>query len=913
MGGAGGKSLSRAILAAAAGAAALLAAGGARGQRAEPEIAPERRAPAAAVPQPARPLQPPALVADSPAPFPEALRAAGASGEVELELLVDARGQVAEVVLVQGAHPLFDAAAREAALRLQFKPAELDGIPIAVRIRFRYRFTAPEARVPAGARPLPQTGAISGRIRSKGNRRPVSEATVAEEGGASARSDERGQFRLELPEGEREVQVRAPGFRPRTFREQVRPGEALEVVYALEPLQLNPYETVVVAERERTFVSRVSLRREEVREVPGTMGDPFRVVTLLPGVGSMLSGVAYPIVRGAAPASTGYFLDGIRVPILFHLFVGPAVVHPEFIEGIDFYPGAPPPQYGRLLGGVIDGKVAHAQDDRLHASAYADLFNVGGFAELPIARTGTDVALAGRFSFTPWILALTASAQSNSARSPGYVLDFWDYQGRVEQRVLGGRLRLFAFGSSDALGTVSDSPDVATAMQSVRFHRLDLRYAHPAGAGELELGATLGQDALAFDSRDIVGESTQVGVRERSVAARASYRLAVSKALQLSLGADFERREALIATSGTLGGYSMLSPSELPAALGSFGGAFLQLALEGGGWTLALGARLDYYHLDPAADFLSPAPRLTVRRKLGEAVALKAGAGLFDQPPTMLLSLPVADLALLRYGLQRGAQLELGVEWKPAARWEVSLDGYFNPLLRTFEVNPFDPSSLATAASGALGAGQVPGLSLLSPGDIASTGRAWGIELMVRRALGGRWFGWISYSFQRSTRYARFTQYDAAGNAVGQGAGFLPYAFDQTHIANAVLSYRLPANWTVGAVLHFNTGRPETGAMTSTTFRAGADSAGRPLWIPVSANQADRLPPFFRVDVRVGKSWAFDTFALEAYLDIMNATFSSEVMAFNYAGGQFAGGGRLLKSALSFPIVLPTLGVRASY
>ena len=63
------------------------------------------------------------------------------------------------------------------------------------------------------------------------------------------------------------------------------------------------------------------------------------------------------MVRGAQPAATGYYLDGVRVPALFHLVVGPAVVHPDFLERIDFYPGTPPPQYGRVLGGVVDAPI----------------------------------------------------------------------------------------------------------------------------------------------------------------------------------------------------------------------------------------------------------------------------------------------------------------------------------------------------------------------------------------------------------------------------------------------------------------------------------------------------------------------------------------------------------------------------
>ena len=37
----------------------------------------------------------------------------------------------------------------------------------------------------------------------------------------------------------------------------------------------------------RTEVARTTLRAQELREVPGTLGDPFRVVMLMPGVASV--------------------------------------------------------------------------------------------------------------------------------------------------------------------------------------------------------------------------------------------------------------------------------------------------------------------------------------------------------------------------------------------------------------------------------------------------------------------------------------------------------------------------------------------------------------------------------------------------------------------------------------------------
>ena len=62
-----------------------------------------------------------------------------------------------------------------------------------------------------------------------------------------------------------------------------------------------------------------TLSRAEVRQLPGAFGDPFRAIEALPGVTPIVSGVPFLYVRGAAPGNVGYFLDGIRLPLLYHL------------------------------------------------------------------------------------------------------------------------------------------------------------------------------------------------------------------------------------------------------------------------------------------------------------------------------------------------------------------------------------------------------------------------------------------------------------------------------------------------------------------------------------------------------------------------------------------------------------------
>jgi len=886
-------------------------------------------------------VEPPTLVADSPARYPEGLAARPVAGLVRLQLLVDEQGEVAEVVLVQGLHPLLDEAALHAAPGLRFSPATVDGTPVPVRLHFEYRFEAPQP-VATAEKPVPPVS-LRGLVRTKGNRRPVSGATLLSMAlkDAPVESGADGRFEARFPPGKQWVRVTAPGHKPEDFYEDVRAGEVLEVVYGLEPLVVNPYETVVRGDRERTEVSRVTLREQELREIPGTMGDPFRVMMLMPGVGSMLSGISYPVVRGSQPAATGYFLDGVRVPILFHLFLGPAVIHPDFIDTIDFFPGNPPTQYGRLTGGAVEGKLSRPSDDRFHGSAYADLINAGLFAEYPFKSTGTSVTVAGRLSYTPWLVALGANAfLPPGANDSKLVLDFYDYQARIEQEVGPGRLRLFAFGSSDTFGTEAKTEDGATALQSILFHRVDLRYRHPVGGGELEAGVTVGLDRFALENGTPAQGGGKINVDQRNATARLTYQRTMEEGVQLRSGLDVDHKRAglsLLQRTRAMPGQPFTEVNlEAPLAIATFSGVWAELLWEkkDSPWSVVPGVRLDNYHLNGGQDLFVVEPRVTVRRRVGEQLTFKSGVGLYHQAPTTLISVPVIDIAALNQGLQETLQVSAGAEYKNLWGFDVSLDGYVNPMLRTVELTPFGNESDEPLFPGppglpgqeptepgrpggrgvvrALAQDEVPlPLPDLALGDVSSRGLSYGLELLIRRPLGGNWFGWLSYSLQRSTRHVRFNRYDAYDRPVSKAEGDLPYVFDQTHVMNLVLSYKFANNITLGGVVHFNTGRPESGNLTSRTMVAGKELDGTPRWVRLDQDKVDRLPPFFRVDLRVSKAWVYDTFSLEAYLDMLNVSISQEVVAFNYGGGY--GGLPLEKTPAGVPIVLPIFGLKGRY
>src|SRR5690606_3686112 len=216
--------------------------------------------------------------------------------------------------------------------------------------------------------PDPATAArLRGKILSFGERMPLGDARlVFKDGRPSVLAERDGSFSVMLPPGRHEMLVRAPGHRDLPAAVELQARQDLEVELRLDSeLDSDVYRTVVKAERQ-VAVSSTTLRDDEIHKLAGSRGDPLRVVGSLPGVGQLAGFLPYVVVRGAAPGNTGYYLDGTRVPILFHVAIGPSVIHPYFIDSVDFYPSGAPVRLGRYTSGIIEARTAPARRDRVH-------------------------------------------------------------------------------------------------------------------------------------------------------------------------------------------------------------------------------------------------------------------------------------------------------------------------------------------------------------------------------------------------------------------------------------------------------------------------------------------------------------------------------------------------------------------
>ena len=264
-------------------------------------------------------------------------------------------------------------------------------------------------------------------------------------------------------------------------------------VTAVAPPAPGPLEITV--QGRRAAPGSVLITREEARALPGSFGDPLRAIEAQPGVVPIVSGLPAFFIRGAPPANVGFFFDGIELPLLYHAFFGPSVIHPGFIDSIDFYPGASPAQYGRFAGPIVAVNARPLRGE-WGGEAQLRLIDAGGLIESgPLAdcRGSANVACseggvraAGRYSYAGVVLSLLSDAK----------LNYWDYQTQGSYP-LGPKddLGILAFGGYDLF----QAPQAAVNTGAeLTFHRIDVRWDHRLSAGSnLRVGLTGGYDRAA--------------------------------------------------------------------------------------------------------------------------------------------------------------------------------------------------------------------------------------------------------------------------------------------------------------------------------------------------------------------------------------------------------------------------------
>jgi hypothetical protein len=529
-----------------------------------------------------------------------------------------------------------------------------------------------------------------------------------------------------------------------------------------------------------------------------------------------------------------------------------------------------------------------------HGLLEADLVDGRLLLQGPIGKHW-KFALGGRRSWLDaWLGPVLEEAGVGVTTAPV----FYDYQAIAETKPTStSKLSLRFYGSDDRLKALITNPSAqeplfgGSANFGVSFYRAQAFY-------QTDLSRTVDLYAMAAAGKNAVDASLGpiiFNVNVFSIQTRSELGFKIARGFKLHVGMDF-----LVAP------YNLLIRAPPPPKPGEpFPGPFVSRPLQvteeeatafRPAWyteaelkptrrsLIVPGFRVDYARDTGHTDL---SPRVNGRYDLigGHAedelppeerrlrTTLKGGVGVFAQPP--LFQETNAVFGTPGLNSNRAIHYSVGIEQEFTQQIELSVEGFYKDL-----------SNLVARHAG-------PGATYVY--DNAGTGSVIGLETLLKYKSDKRFFGWLTYTLMRSVRRDHPDEPEYL------------FQFDQTHILQALGSYRLGRGWEFGARFQLISGpliTPVPKAPDLTAIYAADAGSYTPL---PGAPFSERLPLFHRLDVRVDKGWQFKDWRFSTYLEIINAYNypAREAFAYNYNFTR--------QTYLTGHPILPNIGVRGEF
>ena len=753
--------------------------------------------------EPEEELEYPELIETAAADCPPAFIGSGIEGVVRMELLVNEEGGVDSVTVIQSLDPDLDDCAAEAARQFLFTPARANGEAVAVLLVYEYHFDFP--KIPP-------------------------EETVAAE---------------------------AP------VNENIVDDTAENAVTEEDIALLNDnFELVVYGREEVKEVARHRITMTEVRRVPGLGGDAARVVQAMPGVARPRFGGTEVIVRGAPAWASRYFIDGMTVPLLYHMGGQNSVYPAEALDGVDFYPGGFGVRYGGAVGGVIEMHTRKSKTDRLQGHIDMNMLNGALFIEGPINERISFMASARR-NFTGDLLKLYFE-HAAPANLPFSIAPFsWDYLLRTDVKInenhnmyallMGSRdsIGIFVPDMNRGSGEIDGQDDEMTTM--VMFHTLLAGLDSKIGGADkltntLRVSGTYAATRMSLFGMASMEETPLIGHLRNQL----GYEM--NEKLTARVGADIELINENL-TFAIITGQNMIIRDTLGNWLLGIIGGYMNFEWRPIDKLLLIpGARYDYY---PELKHAGNASfRISGRYELNDAHTLKAAVGTYSQTPQ-----PIGIVIHEQFGEPdlpptKAAQHVIGHEWRITDLLSLDAQAYYNYMWdvpRSYNSRiDYDPSREIQAR-------------YFSDG----LGRMYGIELMLRRARTENFFGWISYSLSRSEIWSKTEDKYILSNR------------DEPHHLQLMGSWKLGRGWDGGVRTRFVSGRP-----TSPIIGTTENENNKHISPVYGERNSERMDPFFQMDLRFDKKREYNKWTLTYYVDLQNVLWplykSPELTYYNY-------------------------------
>jgi TonB family protein len=793
----------------------------------------------------------PVLLGYMRAAYPKHALERAIEASVLLSLTVAEDGTVVEVEVVEPAGDEFDGPAAEAAWTMKFTPAmDATGQPAPARIQYRYLFEMSD--VP----PL----SLQGVVRETGGARNVLmsgvrvRATGPDDMVARTVTDDEGTFRFaELAAGKWVLSIHGEGLLSTSGSVDVLADGYTDGV-VLHTERVHAWETAEYAESiEVTGERQVDPAEREVSHdtivhLPGSLGDPVRALQNLPGVARAPFGSGQLLVRGSDASDTGYYLEGMPIPIAFHFTGVSTVVAADLLAGVELIPGSAGARYGRAIGGIVNLDVDENLPAKGTTNVSADIFQATVFTKQRLGKS-TALILSARRSYADAVVQpILSSNGSNALRVPVY----YDAQLHLMRTVARtGRISLTGLVSDDRFRLLGDTTDAV--LYGSRFSRVMGRWMQPIGltGWSVETAVSVGPEKQELvlsgeDAGDVgalpvdlfSGLSADGEVVEEALpewAFRHEWlRPAGDSWIGVRLG--FDGQTGLYDMNYTVGREDSGQETIQSAAF------YLEPTVRIGPVDLLPGVRSESFRLvgEPWRTSVDPRFRIVVGGESNTRVV--AAWGRYSQMPATRELLSEEEGSDLTLEQARHASLSLEQSIGPFGH--LGLTGYHHRMwdlvVGRENLFRFDRTSLV-------------GGDDFEPFANDGTGEAYGAELFATYNTEKR-LVWLAVSLSHAERVDRPDQEAHPAEA------------DQPVNVTLIASEAF-GKWRAGLRTRLVSGPPIT------PVDAAVYSVDAQVWVPQFGDPfSARAPPFFALDVRVDRAFVMRRSRIDLYAEVQNIT-----------------------------------------
>jgi hypothetical protein len=706
---------------------------------------------------------------------------------------------------------------------------------------------APAPQAPAPEAPAPEAPASEAPLVSVSGRvidalgKPVSGANIRVENGTEATTSGRdGRFEILARIGATLV-VEHGGFDPALAN--VTAGRLDDVVMLKAGSHAETIE--ISSEAPPASPGAEVLDRTELQRIPGTGNDVVRALTAMPGVVNFQLPIGYSgvVIRGSSPQDSKVLIDDFEVPVLFHNIGFRALVPAEAIQSLDYIPGGFDVQYGRASSGIVALQTRPGSEQRT-TQAEVSLIDGGLLAQ---GRAGAKTTYMVGFRRSTIDLVLPSLIPDSADLSLTTVPSYYDGQLRIDHE-LSSRWRVFlsAIGTDDVFELYATQDEEARSKRffnNTRFVRATFGAHYHDGPWTAKLAVSGLAQQFVFEA----GLFQRIDVQPRTVTPRVEIaRTAVSWAglsdvvwrvggeasiarTTIDVALPFEQREG-----EPMRAYD---PEDISQR---FSGAIW--TPDFAGWTAVsanldpkiratVGLRTDVF---ARIEEVALQPRGELQVKLPWSMTARLSAGAYRRPPEFQ-----AENLATNVDSERSVQTIAGLQLEPDQGVRIQASAYYT-----------DRSKLITQTM---------------DGTLTNDGRGTtvGAELLgtYRR---GPWFGWLSYSYSRSTRIDR------------PGADERLFDFDQPHSMNAAASWKR-GRWQLGGRFQLYSGLPHTPPI------GAVFDSDRNLYLPVYGEvNKQRAPMHHQLDLRIDYGWRWGPTDLTLFVDVQNVYYNESVVTYFY-------------------------------